>query len=129
MMSLRRGLMAQMAGEKWTYEIYPTDGNDNLIQAIQTKVEVGQTVTISWDADSGYAVQTNRYLWRCIGAILDSSGTGYASRTMAQMSGQKGTETHIVTTAGNILFGGYGNGFTNSFIGKFIKVRIEPSVS
>ncbi len=114
-----------MAQEEWTYVIKPTMNNGNKIQAIQTKVEVGQKITIAWDADSSYPSQTNRYLWRCIGAVLDSSGSGYAGRLMSAMSGQTGTETHEVTTAGNILFGGYGNGFTNNFIGNYIKVRIE----
>lgn len=110
----------------WTYEIYPTDSTTQQIQTIQTRVEIGQTITISWSAANGWESQTNRYLWRCIGAVLDGSGSGYAFKTMNKIGGQSGQETHTVTTAGNILFGGYSNGLhNNSFLGKYIKVLIS----
>lgn len=125
-MSLRRGLMIGMANSAWTYEFHPTDSADNKIQAVTTRVEAGQTVTISWDADANWKSMTNMYLWRCIGAAFDGESSGYTYKTMANMSGQSGEETHTVTTAGNIIFGSYQNGLNNNcFVGKFIKVRIE----
>ena len=120
--------MIGMGNESWTYELYPTDAAAKEIQAVQTRVEAGQKITIAWDAVDGWRSYTNKYLWRCIGAIFDGYDTAYASVTMSQMSGQTGQTTYTVTTAGNILFGGYSNGLNqNNFIGKFIKIKIENS--
>ena len=113
--------------EKWTYVLKPVTP-DYMIQAIQTKVEVGQKITIKWDfADLTVPGPHNRWMIRCIGCGLD--GVTQASYWGEVQSGiaSKGEETHEVTYAGNILFGGYTVGLTqnNSVIAKYIKVLIE----
>ena len=129
MMDLRRGLMMGMAqNEDWTYVIKPTNSADKIIQSVQTRLEAGQTITIEWSADDGYAMMTNKYLWRCLGSGLDGSGAGYAAKTMYGLSGKTGSETHTVSAAGNFQIGGYANGIAaTSFIGDFIKVKITPA--
>lgn len=121
--------MAQMAqSEDWTYIIKPTNATDKIIQAVQTRLEVGQTITIEWSADDGYSAFTNKYLWRCLGCGLDGGAAGYTAKVMANMSGKTGSETHTVSAAGNFQIGGYGNGIaTTSFIGDYIKVKITPA--
>jgi len=118
--------MSQTASENWTYILHPVT-DDYLIQAIQTKVEVGQKITIEWDAE-GITVSAphNRWVWRCLGAGLDGNAGGYAGIMQSQIS-EKGSETHEVTTAGNILFGGYTIGLTqnNSVMMHSYKIRIE----
>lgn len=118
--------MSQTASENWTYILRPVT-DDYLIQAIQTKVEVGQKITLEWDAE-GITVPAphNRWVWRCNGAKVDGTGGGYDGRTQAQFS-SSGSETHEVTTAGNIVFGGYVIGLvqTTSVMMHSLKIRIE----
>ena len=121
--------IGEVKPKQWTYELYPTNTTDNTVQTIQTKVEVGQKVTIAWSLID-QTLYTNKYIWRCIGAIFEGYSGAYAGLTIAggiQMtSDTHGQITYTVATTGNILFGGYNaerNG--TSFCGNYIKVRIE----
>lgn len=116
------------AKENWTYILHPTSADDHMIQTIQTRVEVGQKITIEWDF-SGLTVtgSHNRWMLRCIGCGLDgTTQTSYWGYTQSGIE-SKGSRTHEVSFAGNILFGGYGNGLlqNTSVIANYIKVRIE----
>lgn len=117
-----------MANENWTYILHPTSADDHMIQAIQTRVEVGQKITIEWDF-SGLTVTGghNRWILRCIGCGVDGTAqASYWGYTQSKIE-SKGSRTHEVSFAGNILFGGYVNGLSqnNSVIANYIKVRIE----
>lgn len=110
-----------MAKEQYSIELYPV-GTDRNIPCVQFAVTVGQKITVSWKADDLY---TNRYIMRGLNAILDN-GTAYKIYTPASEGAIAGTKEHVVTTAGNILFGGYSAGLNNTcLIGNYIKVKIE----
>lgn len=121
--------IGEVKQKQWTYELYPTNTTDNTLQTVQTKVEVGQKVTVAWSLIDN-TQYTNRYIWRCIGAIFEGQSGAYAGFTIAAginaTSDIQGQITYTVNTAGNILFGGY-NAERNhtSFCGNYIKVRIE----
>ena len=99
------------------------DSDDSCVQPVQTKLKVGQIVTVSWDAGDK-TLGTNRYVWRCVGCQFDGQSSAYAGLTMSN-AGRTGTATYTVITAGNILLGGYAAELTNTaFQGNFIKVKI-----
>lgn len=121
LMNIRRGLMAQMAKEQYSIELYPVVA-DRTIPCVQFAVIVGQKITVSWKADALY---TNRYIMRGLNAILDN-GAAYKIYTPSTERMVTGTKEYVVTTAGNILFGGYSVGLSNTcLIGEYIKVKIE----
>lgn len=99
------------------------DSDDSCVQPVQTKLKVGQIVTVSWDAGNK-TLGTNRYVWRCVGCQFDGQSSAYAGLTMSN-AGRTGTATYTVITAGNILLGGYAAELTNTaFQGNYIKVKI-----
>ena len=115
----------------WTYELRPISAITEDICPVQTKVTLGQKITIAWDFTNQLENITTRYIWRCTGAGIDGqTSASYNVKTMAQAGSiKKGQEEHVVTYAGNIVFGGYKpEKDGTSFLGSYIKVKIEDPV-
>ena len=112
--------MMGMAQGKWAIELRPVD-DSRTIPCISFAVTVGQKITVSWKADDTY---TTRYIMRTLTAVLDNGNT-YQMYTPYSI-GISGEDTYTVTTAGNIVFGGYTVGLgTTCLIGDYIKINIE----